>query len=147
MFSWLNIPQPPEATWLDFASLYIGTTKKYIQYSETDGCETPIVLRGVPSIPVGGKGFGVDFTPLTFISCYYIQSTKGKNTHKLPQVSFIRLQAKAKKKRILHQYKRNSSISPVFEKISFYHHLGLSKYSFNTIYFPSSRHKNAKWKY
>lgn len=62
---------------LERSNLYVDLYKKYITHSTIDYEEVPIVYRNVPSIPVGGKGFGVNFTPLTFLSCWFIQSRKG----------------------------------------------------------------------
>lgn len=81
MFSWLNIPKVPEATWTEFSHIYIELFKT-VTYSEIDHEEFPVVYRKVPSIPVGGKGFGVEFTPLTFLSCYSIYSHLGNSESK-----------------------------------------------------------------
>lgn len=62
---------------IERSNVYIDLYKKYITHSTIDYEEYPIVYRNVPSIPIGGKGFGVDFTPLTFLSCWFIQSRKG----------------------------------------------------------------------
>lgn len=64
-------------TWSERSNLYVDLYKKYITHSSIDYEEKPIVYRKVPSLPVGGKGFGVNFTPLTFLSCWFIQSRKG----------------------------------------------------------------------
>lgn len=77
MFSWLNIPEVKEATWSEITTLYVDFSKT-VTHSVFDHEEFPVVYRNVPSIPIGGKGFGVDFTPLTFLSCFYVQSHKGK---------------------------------------------------------------------
>jgi hypothetical protein len=78
MFSWLNIPKVPDATWPEFSTLYIEHPKT-ITYSEIDREEFPVVYRNVPSLPVGGRGFGLDFTPLTFLSCFSVYSHQGKD--------------------------------------------------------------------
>lgn len=69
--------------------LYVDLFKKYITYSLIDYEELPIVYRNVPSIPIGGKGFGVDFTPITFLSCWFVQSRKGLFFVKTHQRRFI----------------------------------------------------------
>lgn len=77
MFSWINIPKRPEEDWSEKSTLYVERFKS-VTYSEIDHEEFPVIYRGVPSIPVGGKGFGVDFTPLTFLSVFFVQTHKGK---------------------------------------------------------------------
>ncbi|KAJ8947152.1 hypothetical protein NQ318_002514, partial [Aromia moschata] len=77
MFSWINIPKVPEATWSEVSTPYVELFKT-VTYSEIDHKENPVVYRNVPSIPIGGKGFGVDFSPLTFLSCYFVQSHKAE---------------------------------------------------------------------
>lgn len=79
MFSWINTPKITEATWSEINTLFIENFKT-ITHSEIDREVIPIVYRNVPSIPIGGKGFGdIDFTPLTFMSCFFVQSHKGKD--------------------------------------------------------------------
>lgn len=78
MFSWINIPQAPEATWLEVTTLYVSNYLKRITYSEFDHPEKTIVLRNVPSISVGEELFGIDFKPLIFLSSFYVQTLKGK---------------------------------------------------------------------
>ncbi|RZC35933.1 filamin-A [Asbolus verrucosus] len=78
-----NIPLPStgghvtEATWSEISTIYVELFKT-ITYSEIDHEEFPVVYRKVPSIPIGGKGFGVSFAPLTFLSCYSINSHKAE---------------------------------------------------------------------
>nr|XP_023029307.1 filamin-A isoform X2 [Leptinotarsa decemlineata] len=78
MFSWINIPKVPEATWSEVTTLYIDDYLKTVTHSVIDHEEFPIIYRKVPSIPIGGKGFGVDFTPLTFLSVFYVQTHKAE---------------------------------------------------------------------
>ncbi|XP_049817038.1 filamin-A isoform X3 [Aethina tumida] len=78
MFSWINTPKITEATWSEINTLFIENFKT-ITHSEIDREVIPIVYRNVPSIPIGGKGFGdIDFTPLTFMSCFFVQSHKAE---------------------------------------------------------------------
>lgn len=78
MFSWIHTAPVPEATWEEVTKLYIENYK-FITVSEFDREIKPVVYgRNVPSIPIGGKGFGVDFTPITFLSCFYVQTKQGK---------------------------------------------------------------------
>lgn len=77
MFSWLKTPEPKEATWSEISQAFIEYYK-CITYSEIDHEERPVIYTNVPSLPVGGKGFGdIDFTPITFLTCYFIQTHKG----------------------------------------------------------------------
>lgn len=77
MFAWINIPKAPEATWSEISTLYLDNFLKDVTYSDVDRAHNPVVLRNVPSIPIGGKGFGIDFTPLSFLSCFHVDSRKG----------------------------------------------------------------------
>ncbi|KAJ8975974.1 hypothetical protein NQ317_000678 [Molorchus minor] len=77
MFSWINIPKVPEANWSEVSTLYIEQFKT-ITYSEVDHEETPVVYLNVPSIPIDGRGFGIDFTPITLLSCFFVQSHKAE---------------------------------------------------------------------
>ncbi len=85
MFRWLNIPKVPQATWLEVSKLYIEFYKT-VTYSEIDHEEFPVVYRKVPSIPIGGRGFGVDFTPLTFLSCFSIYTHLGNHRNPNPKL-------------------------------------------------------------
>lgn len=77
MYSWIN--EPPQATWSEIATLFLENYK-CLTYSEIDREEIPgYYTKSVPSLPIGGKGFGgCDFAPITFLSVYFIQSHKGK---------------------------------------------------------------------
>lgn len=89
MFSWLKVPDSPEVNWNDFTQVYVDYYKN-ITYSLYDREEKPVVYTNVPSIPIGGKGFGVDFSPITFLSSFYVNTCKGtvlffiKNNFKKP---------------------------------------------------------------
>lgn len=76
MFSWLNTPKPPETNWSEVSYFYVELYK-HITHSEIDREEFPVVYGKVPSLPVGGKGFGIDFSPQTILSCFFVQSRKG----------------------------------------------------------------------
>lgn len=76
MFSWLKSPEPKEATWSEISQAYIEKFK-CVTYSDIDREEHPVIYTNVPSIPVGGKGFNVDFDPISVLSSYYIQTHKG----------------------------------------------------------------------
>lgn len=76
MYSWIN--EPPQATWSEIATLFLENYK-CLTYSEIDRQEIPAYYtKAVPSVPIGGKGFGgVEFAPITFLSVYFLQSKKG----------------------------------------------------------------------
>lgn len=76
MFSWLRTKEPKQATWSEEAKLFLDFSK-CITYSIIDHEENAVIYLNVPSVPIGGKGFGVDFTPITFLSSFYINSHKG----------------------------------------------------------------------
>lgn len=76
MFSWINTPKVLEEDWSEKSTLYVERLKS-VTYSEIDREEFPVIYRGVPSIPIGGKGFGIDFTPLTFLSVFFVRTHKG----------------------------------------------------------------------
>lgn len=78
MFRWIYIPEVPQATWTEVSTFYLNLKKK-ITHSVYDREEFPVVYTKVPSIPIGGKGFGVNFTPLTFLSCFTINTHKGSH--------------------------------------------------------------------
>ena len=79
MFSWLNSPEQQTATWNDTSTIFLEKFK-CITYSTIDHEERPIIYTNVPSVPIGGKGFGVDFDPITFLSCFTIHTHKGINS-------------------------------------------------------------------
>ncbi|VEN52821.1 unnamed protein product [Callosobruchus maculatus] len=77
MFSWINTPK--ETTWTEISTLYVDRYLKDVTYSTIDRPEYPVVYRGIPSIPIGGRGFGgIDFTPITFLSVFFVQSHKAE---------------------------------------------------------------------
>lgn len=76
MFSWLKYSEPPQATWSEVTKLFLEYYK-CITYSVIDHEEKACIYLNVPSVPIGGRGFGVDFTPITFLSSYSINTHKG----------------------------------------------------------------------
>lgn len=75
MFEWLG-KDVPEATWSEINQVYLEYFK-CITHSAIDRPVNPVVYINVPSIPVDGKEFGIDFTPITFVSSYFIHTHKG----------------------------------------------------------------------
>lgn len=76
MFSWLKSPEPKEATWSEISQAFIEYYK-CITYSVIDHEELPVVYTNVPSLPIVEEGVGVDFKPITFLTCFFIQTHKG----------------------------------------------------------------------
>lgn len=72
MFSWLKLPEPPQATWNDVSTYYLENLKCFT-YSVLDREEIPVVYLNVPSTPVNG----VDFPSLVYLSQYFVQTHKG----------------------------------------------------------------------
>lgn len=76
MFSWLKTAEPKEATWSEISQVYIEKYK-CVTYSDIDREQRPVVYTNVPSVPIGGKGFDVDFEPITFLTSFFIHTHKG----------------------------------------------------------------------
>lgn len=76
MFSWLKTPEPKEATWSEISQTFIEYYK-CITFSQIDREELPVVYTNVPSLPVAEESFSVEFNPITFLTCYFIQTHKG----------------------------------------------------------------------
>lgn len=77
MFSWINNPEDAVVNWNDISQFYVEKYK-CITHSAYDYEGKPVVYTKVPSVPIGGKGFGVEFAPITFLSIFYINTHKGK---------------------------------------------------------------------
>lgn len=88
MFSWLKSPEPKEATWSEINQAFIEYYK-CITYSVFDHEEQPVVYTNVPSSPVVEEGFGIDFEPITFLTCYFVQTHKGSPNNNWKNVSFL----------------------------------------------------------
>ncbi|XP_044741492.1 filamin-A isoform X3 [Chrysoperla carnea] len=65
-----------ETHWDDFNSIYTDAYVKQFTVSEFDKEEKPIVYCYVPKLRQNRDGLGLDFTPLTFLTCYYFQTHK-----------------------------------------------------------------------
>lgn len=76
MFSWLKTPEPKEATWSEISQAFIEYYK-CITYSQIDREECPVIYTNVPSLPIIEEGFSADTKPITFLTCYFIQTHKG----------------------------------------------------------------------
>lgn len=78
MFSWLKTSEPKEATWSEISQAFIEYYK-CITYSTIDHEERPIIYTNVPSQPVAEESVGIDFNPITFLTCFFIQTHKGSS--------------------------------------------------------------------
>lgn len=65
------------ATFNEFSSLYVDSYVKSLTVSEFDREEVPVVYCYVPKLRQNRDGLGLDFTPITFLTCYYFQTHKG----------------------------------------------------------------------
>lgn len=67
-----------EENWHVQSVLFIDKTKKYFTVSEVDKEETVVVFGEAHNISFNKTGgFGIDYTPLNFVSIYHIDSRKG----------------------------------------------------------------------
>lgn len=80
MYKWINLP--PDATWQEFSTLFVENYK-CVTHSVLDHEVKPCIYTNVPSVPIGGKGFGVDFSPFTVYSSFYVQTRKGKYSNQI----------------------------------------------------------------
>ncbi|KOB78272.1 Filamin [Operophtera brumata] len=68
-----------EENWHIISQLFIDTTKKYFSVSEVDKEENVIVFSEAHNISFNKTGgFGINYTPLSCISCYHIDSRKAE---------------------------------------------------------------------
>jgi hypothetical protein len=75
MFGWGETKGHPEASWNEFSGLYRAFLKK-VTTSEVDREERPVCYTCVPSDTSVEKTI-LDFAPITFLSCFFIQTAKG----------------------------------------------------------------------
>jgi hypothetical protein len=61
----------------ELSTFYFDNTKKYFSVSEVDQEAVPIVFSEAHSISFNKTGFGLDYTPINFISLYHIDTRKG----------------------------------------------------------------------
>lgn len=67
-----------EEYWHVQSVLFIDKTKKYFSVSEVDKEESVIVFGEAHNISFNKTGgFGINYIPLNFISCYHVDSRKG----------------------------------------------------------------------
>lgn len=66
-----------EVTWEEISQFYFDNCKKYFSVSEIDKEETPIVFGEAHKIGFNKTGFGLDYTPLNFVTVYHIDTRKG----------------------------------------------------------------------
>lgn len=86
MYRWINLP--PDATWPEISTLFVELYKT-VSHSILDKEIVPVVYTNVPSVPIGGLGFGVDFAPQTILTSYYVQTRKGNYPY-LPTLTSTR---------------------------------------------------------
>ena len=75
MFGWNVTGRQPEASWNEFSAIYRAFLKK-VSVSEVDKEERPVCYACVPSNTSVEKTI-LDFAPITFLSCFFIQTAKG----------------------------------------------------------------------
>jgi hypothetical protein len=76
MFGWNETGRQPEASWNEFSTIYRALLKK-VSVSEIDREERPVCYTCVPSDTCVEKTV-LDFPPITFLSCFFFQSAKGR---------------------------------------------------------------------
>lgn len=71
-----------EDSWSWISQLYIDSTRKYFSVSEIDQEANVIVFGEAHNISFNKTGgFGLNYTPLSFITCYHIDTRKGLYTY------------------------------------------------------------------
>jgi hypothetical protein len=75
MFGWNETGRQPEASWNDLSVIYRAFLKR-VSVSEFDREERPVCYACVPSNTSVEKTI-LDFAPITFLSCFFIQTAKG----------------------------------------------------------------------
>jgi hypothetical protein len=75
MYGWDETKGQPVASWSEFSGLYRAFLKR-VTVSEIDREERPVYYACVPSDSSVEKTT-LDFVPITFLSCFFIQSAKG----------------------------------------------------------------------
>lgn len=66
-----------ETNWDEVSEFYYDHTKKYFSVSEIDKEEIPIVFGEAHEIGFNKTAFGLDYTPLNFVSIFHIDTRKG----------------------------------------------------------------------
>lgn len=66
-----------EVTWEEYSSFYFDNFKKYFSVSEVDKEENTIVFGETHKISFNKNNFGLDYTPLNFVTIYHIDTRKG----------------------------------------------------------------------
>ncbi|CAH2217987.1 jg14990 [Pararge aegeria aegeria] len=67
-----------EADWNVVSLFYFDNKKKYFSVSEIDKEAVPIVYAEAHKITFNKTGFGLNYTPLSFVSIYYIDTRKAE---------------------------------------------------------------------
>ncbi|CAG9796186.1 unnamed protein product [Diatraea saccharalis] len=67
-----------EVTWSEISSFYFDSFKKYLSVSEIDKEEVPIVFSEAHQISFNKTGQGLNYTPLNFITIYYVDTRKAE---------------------------------------------------------------------
>lgn len=81
-----------EENWHVQSVLFIDKTKKYFSVSEVDKEGTVIVFSEAHNISFNKTGgFGIDYTPLNFISVYHIDSRKGSYFNYMRIMLYLRI--------------------------------------------------------
>ena len=75
MYGWNETGRQPEASWNEFSAIYRAFFKR-VSVSEIDKEERPVCYACVPSNTSVEKTI-LDFAPITFLSCFFIQTAKG----------------------------------------------------------------------
>lgn len=66
-----------ELDWKEQVQFYLDKTKKYFSVSEVDKEHFPSVYSEVHKIKFNKTGLGLEFTPINFLTIYYIDTRKG----------------------------------------------------------------------
>lgn len=84
MFGWDESEEIPEATWLDLSEYY-RENYKCVTFSEYDREEKPVCYskehsQACTDIKLLPLITNLAFNPITFLTCYYFQTHKGRCT-------------------------------------------------------------------
>lgn len=70
--------EPKEATWNEISTFQILKGLKDVTVSELDHEEVPVFYSNVHRLRQNREGLGLDFTPITFLTCFNINTHKGR---------------------------------------------------------------------
>lgn len=76
MYGWDETKGQPQASWNELSGLYRAFLKT-VTVSEVDREERPVCYVCVPSNASVVEKTILDFVPITFLSCFFIQTPKG----------------------------------------------------------------------